>query len=121
VTQDHFGNGAVGAAIALFLTELVAVGIGIAIVGGVVFDRRTVRRVALRDRSRGGHVSRRLRRAPRCRSDSVNRGGGRQFLLLAYALRLFTAEEVALMRSGIDRQSGKVRIRRAGVAAGEPS
>jgi len=46
-TQHRYGNGAIGAAIALFLTELVALSIGMWLVGRGIFDRSSVWRTAL--------------------------------------------------------------------------
>ena len=45
VTQHRYGNGAIGAAISLLLTELVIAAVGMALVGRGVVDRRMARRV----------------------------------------------------------------------------
>ena len=43
-TENHYGNGAIGAAIALFLTELGIVAVGLALFGRGLVTRATVRR-----------------------------------------------------------------------------
>src|SRR6266540_4200142 len=47
LTQNRYGNGAIGAAISLLLTELLIVGAGFALVGRDIFGRNEVRRCLL--------------------------------------------------------------------------
>jgi O-antigen/teichoic acid export membrane protein len=47
LTQHQYGNGAIGAAISLLLTEIVVVAAGIWLIGRRVFDGGSVRRAAL--------------------------------------------------------------------------
>ena len=47
VTQRRYGNGAIGAAVSLLLTELAIVTAGMVMVGRGVVDRRVARRVAV--------------------------------------------------------------------------
>ena len=46
-TQHHYGNGAIGAAISLLLTEIVVVAAGVWLIGRKVFDGGTARRTVL--------------------------------------------------------------------------
>jgi O-antigen/teichoic acid export membrane protein len=47
LAQARWGNGAIGAALGLVLTEIVIVGFGVVIVGRRVFDRAAARRIAI--------------------------------------------------------------------------
>ena len=92
-------------AISLLLTELVVVGAGFVMIGRVVFDRSSARRAALglgiagAMWGAGWAVDRLAGPVPSLVAASAT------FVLLAAALRLFTPEEIALIRSGL----GKVR------------
>jgi Na+-driven multidrug efflux pump len=101
LTQDAFGNGAIGAAISLLLTELLVVTAGLVLVGRHVFGRRTAARAARGvvwaaaawlvaygvGRQAGGAAS--------------LGAGAVTLLVLAQALRIFTAAEIALMKKAL--------------------
>jgi O-antigen/teichoic acid export membrane protein len=119
LTQDRFGNGAIGAAIALFLTELLVVSIGVVLVGRGVFDRSTLRRTVLVTATAlamwGAAVL--VRRAV---GDVASVAAGiAVFFVLAYALKLFTPEEIGLLRSGFERVGRKLPRRRSSRAAAD--
>jgi O-antigen/teichoic acid export membrane protein len=107
-TQHHYGNGAIGASISLLLTELVCVGAGYVLIGRLVFDWGSARRSLLGLGIAGamwgvGYWI-----------DSIGPAlpalvaAGLTFVLLAWLLRLFTPEELALMRAGVEKVRNKV-------------
>jgi O-antigen/teichoic acid export membrane protein len=107
-TQHHYGNGAIGASISLLLTELVCVGAGYVLIGRLVFDwgsaRRTILGVTIASAMWGvGYWIDSMGPAiPALIAAALT------FVLLAWLLRLFTAEEVALMRVGLAKVRNKV-------------
>jgi O-antigen/teichoic acid export membrane protein len=117
-TQHRYGNGAIGAAVALALTELVVVGLGARLVGRMIFDAATIRRTvfgvgaALAMWAAGYAAQRIIGDAAGIVVAAVT------FVLLAGALRLFTADELALMRGGLDRVVRKLSGGRRGGSAG---
>jgi O-antigen/teichoic acid export membrane protein len=122
-TERRYDNGAIGAAIALFLTEVVVVSAGFALAGRLVFDRGTVRRGALALVAAAGMWV--------VGYEVLVYGGAVlslaasavAFLLLARVLRVFTHEEIALMRSGASRLARAVPVIRRhapSAAAGGP-
>ena len=108
LTQHRYGNGAIGAAIALFLTELVAVGIGVALVGRVVFDRGTARRVAFGVCAAAATYAAGFVVARVAGPVASIAAAAATFVLLAAALRLFTPEELGLIRGGLERVSRRL-------------
>jgi O-antigen/teichoic acid export membrane protein len=102
-TEDRYGNGAIGAGIALLLTELVVVGAGIVLIGRNVFDRETVRRALAALVASGAAWL----------AGWATRGviGGFPSLAVAVVavvaasaiLRVFSAAEVEVMRSGVKK------------------
>jgi O-antigen/teichoic acid export membrane protein len=107
-TQHHYDNGAIGASISLLLTELVCVGAGYVLIGRLVFDWGSVRRTVLGLGIAGamwgvGYWI-----------DSMGPAvlaliaAGLTFVLLAWLLRLFSTEEVELMRAGLAKMRNKV-------------
>ena len=108
-TQDHYGNGAIGAAISLLLTELICVGAGYVLIGRLVFNVSTARRVAL-----GLGIAIAMWGVGYA-VDSAGIGwvpallaAGLTFPLLAAAVRLFTTDEIALIRTGLAKARAKV-------------
>lgn len=98
-TEASYGNGAIGAALSLLLTELLIVVVGFALVGRNVLDRRAVGRCAVAAAASGAMWG----------AATATRGlgtmasfaaGGITFVVLAWALRLVTPEEAAAVRRG---------------------
>ena len=110
--QHRFDNGAIGAALSLLLTELVVVTAGFLMIGRLVFDKGTVRRsvlgvvIAAAAVAAGYGTERIFGAVPSLAAGALT------FVVLAIALRLFTAEEVGLMKSGIDRVLRRIPLLR---------
>lgn len=107
-TQHAFSNGAIGAALALFLTELIVVGLGGALVGRVVFDGRTLRRGV-----RGVLVAGATYGAGLLVSVVVTPLAGLvaalvAFPVLARVLHLFDDDELRMIRGGFDRAARRL-------------
>jgi O-antigen/teichoic acid export membrane protein len=107
-TQHHHDNGAIGAAISLLLTELICIGAGFVMIGRDIFDRNTVRRVAL-----GTGAAAAMWAVYYVTEDTIGTVpalvvGVLVFVVIAVAIRLFTAEEIGLIRSGLDKVARKV-------------
>jgi O-antigen/teichoic acid export membrane protein len=122
LTQDRYDNGAIGAAISLFLTEIVVVTAGIWLIGRTVFDAGSVRRGAL------GLVAATAAGAAGYFLQGVVGWvaalglGVLVFAGAAAVLRVFTSAEIELMRQGIRRVTRKLRLSgRARPAARQPS
>ena len=97
-TQNRYGNGAIGAALSLLLTELVLASLGFAIAGRGVFDRGSIRRCGLTVLASAsmwfaGYES---RFAGPLGSTAI---GVSVFVVLVFALRLPTPEETAFLRA----------------------
>jgi O-antigen/teichoic acid export membrane protein len=111
-TQRAFDNGAIGAAISLLLTELVVVAAGYVMIGRVVFDRSSGRRAVLglgiagAMWGAGWGVDRLAGPVPSIIAAAAT------FFVLAAALHLFSAEEIALIRSGLAKVRRKLPVRR---------
>ena len=116
MTQHRYGNGAIGAAISLLLTEIVVVAAGFWLIGRRVFDGGSARRAAL------GVVA-----AAAAGGAAYALGGVIGWFpslivgLLVFAgvsavLRVFTPGEVDLMRQGARKVTGRIpglrRLRR---------
>jgi O-antigen/teichoic acid export membrane protein len=107
-TQHHYGNGAIGAAISLLLTEIVCIGAGYVLIGRLVFDWGSARRTALGLGIAGamwgvGYEAEQVTGGvPALLAAAVT------FFALAYVVRLFTPEEVALIRAGLAKVRNKV-------------
>jgi len=102
-TQHHYGNGAIGAAISLLLTEIVVVAAGVWLIGRKVFDGGTARRTVL-----GAAAAAAAWAAAYATGGMVGWVASLVIAVLVYAgvaalLRVFTAGEVALMRNAIRR------------------
>jgi O-antigen/teichoic acid export membrane protein len=120
-THDHYDNGAIGASISLFLTELIVVTAGFAMVGALVFDRSTIRRSVLGIAAAGAMWGVAYVTEPMIGSIGGFVVGLLTFVAASFLFRLFTAEEVGLITSGLNRALRKIPgLRRAASpAAGE--
>jgi len=107
-TQHHYGNGAIGASISLLLTELVCVGAGYVLIGRLVFDSGSARRTLLGLGIAGAMwgVGYEVDAVAGAIPGLV--AGAVVFPILAAVTRLFSAEELALMRAGLDKVRNKV-------------
>jgi O-antigen/teichoic acid export membrane protein len=106
--ENRYGNGAIGAAASLLLTELGIVIVGFVMVGRGVFDRSAARRcvlVAVASAAMWGvaYVAR-----PLGTLESLA-AGGLTLVVLAAAFRVLTAEEIAFLRSSLKRVTRRVR------------
>jgi len=106
LTQHRFGNGAIGAAISLLLTELLIVGVGIALVGRGIVGRSTGRRVVLTAAASVGLYGTTFGLQSFGPVLSLTAGAA-VFVAIVVALRLVTPEEMAFVRE----HAGRVRRR----------
>jgi O-antigen/teichoic acid export membrane protein len=102
LTQHRWHNGAIGAAIALLLTELLIVCMGIAVAGRSVVGARQIRRFALAAVASAGmwaasYLSRGFGTVP---SVAI---GCAALLILTVVLRLITPAEIAYLRTRVGR------------------
>ena len=115
-TQHHYGNGAIGAGISLFLTELVCVGAGYVLIGRLVFNFGSLKRttlglgIAAAMWAVGYELEQVTGWVPALIAAAVT------FPLLAALVRLFTPEEIALIRAGLVKARNKIPGLRRGVA-----
>ena len=119
-THDRFSNGAIGASISLLLTELICIGAGFVMIGRLVFDLGTLRRAVLGSGAAAAMWAVGYVLTPVITAIPAFSAGLLTFVGVAAAVRLFTAEEVGLIRRGLDKVAGKLpglRGRRAAVAA----
>jgi O-antigen/teichoic acid export membrane protein len=107
-TQHHYGNGAIGAAISLLLTELVCVGAGYVLIGRLVFDWGTCRRTALGLGIAGAMWAVGYELEPVVGWAPALLAAGLTFPVLAALVRLFTPEELAMIRSGLVKARNKI-------------
>jgi O-antigen/teichoic acid export membrane protein len=116
-TQHHYGNGAIGAAISLLLTEFVCVGAGYVLIGRLVFNWGSVKRmtlgvgIAAAMWAVGYELEQVVGWVPALIAAALT------FPLLAALLRLFTAEELAMIRSGLTKARNKIPGLRRAVAS----
>jgi O-antigen/teichoic acid export membrane protein len=106
-TQHRYGNGAIGAGIALFLTELLIVAVGLVLFGRGLVDRATVRRCvpAVVSSAALWGVAYLLRPlGPVVALGSA----GVVFLILARVLHLLTPDELVVLRGIGSRVSGRL-------------
>ncbi|HEY7148815.1 MAG TPA: flippase [Gaiellaceae bacterium] len=122
LTQDQYDNGAIGAAISLLLTEIVVVAAGVWLIGRRVFDAGSVRRAAL------GLIAATASGATAYFSQEMvgwvvgAAVGVLVFVLVSAALRVFTGDEIALMRQGARRVTRRLKLSgRTGAAARQTS
>jgi O-antigen/teichoic acid export membrane protein len=101
-TQRHYGNGAIGAALSLLLTEIVMVVFGFMMVGRHVFDRNAVKRCLLATLASGAMWGAAYAARPMGAAASLAAGIA-TFTVLVLALRIATPEEVAALQAGLGR------------------
>jgi O-antigen/teichoic acid export membrane protein len=102
LTQSHYRNGAIGAAVSLVLTEVLMDIIGLILVGPKVFDRRALRRFALTVAAAGGMWI--VAYAARPLGGLISIGAGVVTLaLLTLVLRIPSSDEIQLVRAGLAR------------------
>jgi len=97
------GNGGIGAALSLLLTEIAIVSIGFALVGRAVIDRQLVRRTGLTALASGAAWAAGEATAPLGWPVSLV-AAGVTLVVLAWSLRLVTREEAAVARRVIARK-----------------
>jgi len=107
-TQHRYGNGAIGASISLLLTELVCVGAGYVLIGRLVFDLGTARRTVLGLGIAGAMWAVGYELEPVAGWVPALLAAALVFPALAALLRLFTPDELALIRSGLAKARNKV-------------
>jgi O-antigen/teichoic acid export membrane protein len=102
LTQAHFHNGAIGAAVSLVLTEVLIVAFGFAVTGRRVLGRSGLRRLVLTSIAAGAMwgVAYLLRDQG---AAGALLAGGLTFIVLAAVLRLVTPAEVAFLRQKFQR------------------
>ena len=115
-TQARWGNGAIGAATSLLLTELFQVTLSIAIIGRKLLVRSTVVRIGKASVAAVGMAAVLAMLDGVLFPVQIVVGAG-VFALLCVLLRLPTAEEWHMGRQGLARLSGKVRAKRSGRGA----
>lgn len=122
-TDRRYDNGAIGAAISLFLTELIVVTAGFVMIGRLVFDRGTIRRAVVGTAAAGAMWGVAYETDPVIGTVPSVLAGVLTFAVAAIVVRLFTAEEISLITSGINRVLQKVpglRRRAVSAASGAP-
>lgn len=111
--EHLIGNGAVGAATALLITELVVVSAGFMLVGHLVFDQGTIRRTILSSITAGAMwgisfpIDRLFGGIASIVASAIT------FFVLATLLGLFTPDEIAMLKDSI-RRVGRKFGRRGG-------
>jgi O-antigen/teichoic acid export membrane protein len=121
-THDRWGNGAIGAAVSLFLTELIVVTAGFAMVGELVFDRSTIRRAVLGVAAAGGMWAVAYATEPTIRTVPAFLAGLLTFGVAAFVFRLLSREELGLIVTGLAKVRNKIpglKRRGGSPAAGE--
>jgi O-antigen/teichoic acid export membrane protein len=108
LTEHRYGNGAIGAAISLLLTELIIVAVGFAIVGPGVLDRPAIRRCALATIASAAMFGVAFVARPLGTPIAIA-AGCLTLVILTLTLRIATPEELALARGALMR----MRSRRA--------
>jgi O-antigen/teichoic acid export membrane protein len=111
LTEHRYHNGAIGASIALVLTELLMGVVGFLLVGRQVFDRRVLTRCALVCVASAGMGGAAYATRPLGTAISLSAGFA-TFVVLVVMLRVVRPEELAIARAGL------ARIRRG---AGRPA
>jgi O-antigen/teichoic acid export membrane protein len=102
LAQARFHNGAIGAAVALLLTELLIVTVGFAMVGRGVIDRRSARRMARTATACAATCGISFLLRPYGTVASLVTAA-LVFVMLAWALRLVTPAEAELIRERLAR------------------
>jgi O-antigen/teichoic acid export membrane protein len=107
-TQHRYGNGAIGAGISLLLTELICIGAGFWMIGRHVFGRGTVRRTLIGTFAAGSMWAVYYVTEGSIGAIPALIAGVLTFVVLAAVLRLFTREEIGLIRTGLEKVARKV-------------
>jgi O-antigen/teichoic acid export membrane protein len=115
-THDRWDNGAIGASVSLFLTELIVVTAGFVMVGALVFDGGTIRRAVLGTAAAGAMWAVAYTTSPEIGTIPGFLAGLLTFVAAAFVLRLFTADEIGLIASGGKRALRRLRLSRRRVA-----
>jgi O-antigen/teichoic acid export membrane protein len=102
LAQTRFHNGAIGAAVALLVTELAIVAVGFAMVGRGVVNRSNARRVTLTALACAATCAVAFALRPYGTVASLA-AGALVFGMLAWALRLITPAEIAFVRERLAR------------------
>ncbi len=102
LTQNRYGNGAIGAAISLLLTELLIVGAGFALVGRDIFGRNEVRRCLLCAAATAAMCGAFFAARPLGVGPALVLAAA-TFVVLAAALRIATPAEVAFVKARLSR------------------
>jgi O-antigen/teichoic acid export membrane protein len=105
-TQHRYGNGAIGAAISLVVTEVLIVAVGFVIVGRGAFERRSVLRCVRVAAASAGMCAAGWLTRPLGSVASLAAAGG-AFLLLAVVLRIATPQERAVAMAYVRRAGGR--------------
>lgn len=111
-SQHRYGNGAIGAAVALVLTELLMDIVGFVIVGRQVLDGRSARRAGLAVAASAGMWGVALAARPLGSAPSIGLGVV-TLVVLIFVLRIPTAEELAFVGSMLGRLRRLRRLRPA--------
>jgi O-antigen/teichoic acid export membrane protein len=122
-THDRFDNGAIGASLSLLFTELICIAAGFVMIGRHVFDAGTLRRAVLGTGAAGAMWAVGYFLTPLITAIPAFLAGLLTFAVVATAGRLFTREEVGLIRTGLDKVARKLpglRRLRAAVTADAP-
>jgi O-antigen/teichoic acid export membrane protein len=106
LTQHAYHNGAIGAAISLVATELLMDIVGFAMVGRHVVQRSGVRRCLLAIVASGAMCGVWFAARPLGSLPSLAVAGA-TFVVLAAGLRILTAQEIAVFKSGLVRLRGR--------------
>ncbi len=106
LTQTRYGDGAIGAAVALVLTELLMDMVGVIIVGRRVFDRKTIRRFVLAVAASAAMWAAFYAARP-IGAPIALCAGVATLTALVVALRIPTSDEIAFIRSGLARLRGR--------------
>jgi O-antigen/teichoic acid export membrane protein len=102
-------NGAIGAALALLLTELLIVVAGMVLVGRRVLDAGSLWRLTRAAVAAAGMLG--VMEVLRPLGVAAAPGGVLAFVLLASVLRVASREEVEMLRSGFDKVRSRIRRR----------
>lgn len=110
-TDHRYGNGAIGAAISLLLTEVVVVTAGLIMVGRFVFDGGSARRTVLGAVAASamwfvGYETLALGFLPALSAAGI------VFVVLAVVFRLFTADDVAMIQTSFNRVLRRIPVLR---------
>lgn len=117
LTQERLGNGAVGAAASLLLTEVVQVVIGMALIGRRLLIRSTLQRIVTAWIASAGMAAAVILASPTPLLMQVLVGIA-VFAALAVLLHLPTPAELAAARRGVFRVQARIRLKRTIRAGG---